>query len=344
MNFGVDMVKVKVTDFRVHQLKGGGWRRKSTEVDSDPEPFGFTSTGEPLSGGYFLNRSSKGDKPNMCCWEVTKWGVTCEVNPSTLKHPWGLTTDLQPTFEAMKQDMELLGIDFDLEQARVNRVDLTKQSVMEHPTPTYHPALASMKGQRMGSTKYEDGMSFGNRQREFVFYDKAVQLIRERGIYEAPDNLLRLEARWKKPQVISHDKRGHGLGIGVFSDLLSRSSVDLNLRYIETVQKQLFRTPEGTQLSFDFGQGVDMLRVFVKAAGRGGWKNYVMAEGVERVLHQFGSLDTFEMALLQVEYSPKQARRIVDELRGNLLRKGRHSRDKQTLAGQIEILRQTFAA
>ena len=345
MNFGVDMLSIGATGFHVQTLKGWGVK-SGNKVGDDLHVFGRTSDGLTMEGaGYFLNRTDKGEgSPNKCTWEATPHGLFATVNPSTLVHGWSLTTDLEPALNAVRHDMNLLGLDFDLEGTSVNRVDLTRQAVMKSPTASFHSTFSALEGKRMKHVQYPDGYTFGNRQKEVVFYDKHLQLLKVKGIDDAPPNLLRCEARWKKRKVIGHDV--NGLGVGTFSDLLGRSSSDLFGRYSRFLETNIFRAEEGKQLSFDFADEVEVIRSFVNEAERNGWMNYVMAKGTENILLEFGSLDLFGEALVQVGYHPKHVQRVKKRLRSGLMKQAIIDRNQKrdTLTASIDTLRRTFTA
>jgi len=343
MNFGIDMLSIGAKEYGLKSLNGWGIK-SGNKVGEEQAKFGRTADGHELQGaGYFLNRSMKGDSPNLCTWDVNLNGLFVTVNPSALHHGWELTPDPTPAVDAIRHDMELLGIEFDMQTASLNRIDLTKQAVMNSALVSFHPTFSALQGQRMKKTEYPDGFQFKNTQKEVVFYNKSLQLSKVKGIDDAPENLLRCEARWKHRKVIGHDV--NGIGVGSFDDLLSRPSADLANRYKTMLHQTVFKPNQGQQLTFDFGREVEVLRSYIEDSERNGWSRYVMARGLESILHEFGSLDMFG-ELLKVFYSERQVRRNMQQLRTTLFKQAAIDRmkERQSLTASIDLLRQTFAA
>lgn len=342
MNFGVDMLHLGSKDFRLQTVKGWGIK-SGNKVGEELHPLGFTMDGFKMEGaGYYINRTD--GSPNNCTWEVNRHGLFFQLNPSTLLHKFNLTTDLEPAWGAIRNDMDLLGIELDLEGASVNRLDLTKQAVMKAPAASFHPAFSALEGKRMKSTRHPDGYTFGNRQKEVVFYDKSLQLATVKDVHDAPPNLLRCEGRWKKRKVIGHET--NGVGVGSFADLLARTSSDLETRYKGMLNTQIFSQAHGHQLTFDFTFEVEVIRSYIEENERAGWRKYVMAKGTEGLMYDFGSLEVFGRALVESGLHQRTAQRAVKELRGSMFKQSQidRMRERKTLTSSIEELRQTFAA
>jgi hypothetical protein len=343
-NFGFDMVYIGSQDFRLKGLDG--WSVKSgNKVGDTPEPFAAPCRNgfQPSGAGYFMNRGK--ETPNLCTWELNKYGLFAQVNPSTLNHEYHLTTDLKGAKDALLGDMSMLGIEMDLNTASVNRVDITKQQSMPFPIHSYTTALTALKGKRMKATSYPNGYTFGNRQKEAVFYDKTTQLREVKGFTgDVPVNLLRCEARWKKRKVIGHDI--NGLGKGDFASLVSMDAGEANHRFKGFMESQIFRTSDGTQLELNFETEVEILKQFTERNERGGWKDYFMAEGIESILHRAGSLQVVESLLESVGYNRSQVWRIMKQLRDLMQVQGfiDSRRGEVSISQTIETLRQTFAA
>jgi len=343
-NFGFDMVYIGAQDFRIQSLDG--WSVKSgNKVGTPLEPFGAPCGNgfQPEGAGYYLNRGK--DSITHATWEVNKFGLFAQVNPSTLKHEYHLTTDLTPAKEAIQADAALLGIDFDLNGASVNRVDITKQKPMEYPVHAYTAALTALKGRRMKATSYPNGYTFGNRQKEAVFYDKEAQLrLVKKFEGEVPSNLLRCEARWKKRKVVGHD--GNGLGAGSFGHLLQMDAEEAKQRFTSFMDAQIFRAGDAVQLELNFETEAEILKQFVDRNQRGGWKQYFMSQGIESILERAGSMQFIESLLESVGYKTSQRYTIMKQLREILHLQGFMDarRNEASLSQTIETLRQTFAA
>lgn len=336
-NFGIDMLTLSTPHFHVDRIAGNGWTRGACKVDESKPSFMQTRSGEQLDVRHFINRSSS----NFCSFDIDYRGLQIKVNPSTMLHGYNLTTELEPAYQAVKRETQALGIDLDIDTLRPGRVDVTKQAVMKFHPSTYQSALASMRATRMSTVQHPDGMEFKSGQRAIIFYNKTTQLLTEKGIVDAPDNLFRCELRYLKPKVVSNDNTG--LGIATFSGLLACTSTDLLTRYNHGLNQRLFKPAAGVQLAMNFEDGVEMLRCFVQDGKRGGWKDMLTSLGADRVIEMYGSLDALEQAMLHF-YGAKQARRNIDYIRNSISLLGQVQASKSEISNTIETLRQTFAA
>jgi len=340
---GIDMVKLGTREYRVKTLKGWGISG-GNKVGEELECYGTTGDGMRLEGaGYFLNRSMKDGQPHKCTWDVNKHGLFIQVNPSALTHKWKLTADPTPAVEAIKHDMELLGIELAVESLVLNQVDLSRQAVMPDPIPFYHPTLSALQGTRMKKTDYPSGVSFSNTQKQVVFYDKTEQVVKVKQVTDIPSNMLRCEARWKKSRVISNDR--NGLGLYSFADLLRTSSAELDRRYKGLLNSAVFKPSEGVQLSFDFDGMVESLRTYMGIYEKGGWRHYIGAAGIQQRIDEAGSFDNL-IQLIGTEYSRAQTKKIAAQLRHDMQTEEKLQSRKRTdgLSSSIELLHRTFAA
>jgi hypothetical protein len=340
MNFGVDMVYISSPEFRVGNLEG--WSIKSgNKVGQDSEPFGISKEGQILEGtGYYRNRSKDGIL--NASWNLSKKGCLVQFNPSTLLHDYELTANLEHVIPCLQSDMKQLGVDMDLKGARLARLDLTGQRILESPCSSFAPAFTSLSAKRMKGVKYPDGFEFSNRSRGVVFYDKSLQLETVKAVKNAPRNLLRCEARWMKNRVIGHE--GNGVGVSSLLDLIEAPEEHLKAKYKGFLERDVFKVAEGSQLAFSFKNHLQTFKTFKETTG--GWKEYFMMNGLENLLEEFGGFDQIEQLFLCSGFSMKQAGRNIKMLQ-NLIQKKSFidsSKGVETLASSIDTLRQAFTA
>ena len=341
MNFGVDMVNLWTPEFRVHDITNGRWKQKAGQViGKEPDLYGVDKNGHVLEGtGAFVNRGAS--NPDLSAtWSISSKGCSVQFNPSTLQHDYHLTSNLEHIVPALEKDMKNVGIDLDLKGARLTRVDLTGQRVMETPCSSFAPAFTSLSAKRMKAVKYPDGFEFSNRSRGVVFYDKSLQLETVKAVKDAPRNLLRCEARWMKNRVIGHE--GTGVGLSSLLDLIEAPEEHLKAKYKGFLERDVFKVAEGSQLAFSFKNHLQTFKTFTETTG--GWKEYFMMNGVENLLEEFGGFDQLEQLFLLSDFSPKQATRNIKKLQDLIQKKSfiDSSKGVETLASSIDTLRQAF--
>lgn len=338
--FGIDMLSVSVTDFRLESVQK--WKtRGGATVGEETEPWGVCASGEYIHGpGYFVNPGTNFDTRGT--WDLKPRGLTVKYNPSTLKHPWHLTTSTDNLRETILEDASRMGLEFDLDGARIGRVDVSRQAVMDAPCRAFIPAFTALRSKRSKDVRYPDGYEFGNKSWKTVFYDKSRQLNAVKGIQDIPPNVLRCELRLMGNKTVGHT--GRGLGVGTFGDVHLMEPEQLKATYNRAVETKVFRLGHSEQLTLDFNTEVELLQALREDKPRGAVDLYVAMEGVESILQRFGDLTLFGEALIQAGYSERQARRhlnrfneILESKPGIDLR-----RNEKTVATRIQELRNTF--
>lgn len=339
-HFGVDMLSGSVTDFRLDTAQG--WSVKPGNIVGDvQEPWGVCLDGSPLVGtGYYINAGKQGDLSVRL--DLSRKGLTYTLNPSTLEHPWQLTSSLDAAAETLMQDASSVGLDFDLEGSRLGRVDVTRQEVMDSPCRAFIPAFTAMQGKRMKSTSYPDGYTFGNKTRKAVFYDKTRQAKAVKGVDDVPTNLVRCELRIFRNKSIGNTATGFGLG--TFGDMREASQDALFGSYAKAIESNVFRFEQGRQMTLDFEGEVQLLATLREQHERSGVRKYLAIEGVEGVVSRFGGLDLFGEALEQAGYHERTARRYLSQMRSLMTTKAfvDRRRNESTIATRIDQLRNTF--
>ena len=337
--FGVDMLSGSVTDFRLDSVQG--WSIKpGNRVGEEQEPWGQCMDGFILSGsGYYINPGRQHDFPFRI--DLTREGLSYRLNPSTMEHPWHLTTDVSTAGDVLMDGANQIGLDFDLDGSRIGRIDVTRQAVMKAPCRAFIPAFTALQGKRMKSTQYPDGYTFANKQRKAVFYDKTRQAKEVKDV-EIPPNLVRCELRVFRNRNVGHT--GRGFGLGTFEDVKNIDPDELQSRYMQQVESTVFRFGDGQQMTLDFNTEVELLQALREQHERGAVDRYISMEGIESILNRFGDLTLFGEALQTAGYSERQTRRHLNRIRQTLQTKAFIDRRRQTtsVASTIDLLRNTF--
>lgn len=309
--FGVDKIKVASRDFCLKTLDlRKGWQAKMGTIKADYEPktWNWTLDSRPVKeerwycneNGVHLDVSERG-------------GLSFHFNPSTLDHEFELTNDLERSWEKVKRQLDHLDIQWNEGEAGITRVDLTKQRVMEHPSYVYTNALGLVKGKRMDTRTYgSNAVEVKNTQRGLVCYDKTLQLREQKNVTTAPDNLLRMEARWAGKKSIGALHTGlHLTNVG---ELVKASTAHLEDCYNKFLTNHVFQT-EGEQLTLDLVQEKETLEFYIDKYGRQGVSNYLFSFGVEKWCEAYGSLELWDETLKATGMNRKTRGRYVKRMR-----------------------------
>lgn len=124
-----------------------------------------------------------------------------EWNPSKEFHESNLTSDpdlIEYTFRKITNDLiQNKDFDFNPNDMKLSRIDITKQSYMKQPTNVYMDIINGFRqSRRYQKGEYEGGTLIKNRQAELCIYDKGKHLQMLQGMRNIqPTNFLRIEAR-----------------------------------------------------------------------------------------------------------------------------------------------------
>lgn len=343
---GVDMVylSAKHDEFRLKDASAFEHQQTVKKFGEDPKIWGYSATGQPLTGKIFVNRGKGGHAATV---KVDGYGLTVQFNPSKMQHPYELTADITAPIEAVKDLFLSLSIDVDTDTMRLTRVDLTKQAIMHTPIESFTGAFGALNGKRMKQrTQYPDGFQVGNGQRQVVFYDKhRQQKIVEPSIV-VPENLLRCEARFMKDAT---GNTKNGIGCGILRHLIEADPEQLTEAYNRNLLTNVFRTSDGVQLSLDYGTEVDILNQYLSAhkSPKSAVDAYIITAGVEHVLNSFGSIAHFRQVLLNLDVNRATSYRIQADIQQKINQKkflDRTRGNKNTIAAALDTLTRAFVA
>lgn len=118
-----------------------------------------------------------------------------------------------------------------LSNAKISRIDFAKDREMNYHTYMYEKVFSLLRLKRQTKHAiYPHGFLQGNRQREFVFYDKAVEVLKNK-INSSP--YMRAEYRLLQTKVVG------AFGLGSPSDLYSYGNDGVNYLYNVLLSKDL---------------------------------------------------------------------------------------------------------
>lgn len=113
--------------------------------------------------------------------------------------------------DKVESSLRELGIATDLSSAKLHRLDIFKNGMMDYPPNYYYPILRSFEGGRaLDRRDLPGGCYFENSQREWCFYNKIEELrTMHKGISvsDLPKNILRSECRLLNSKVVWRESR-----------------------------------------------------------------------------------------------------------------------------------------
>jgi hypothetical protein len=306
---GIDKIWLHTTNFSVKDadiLTTRMERVKEGEEDAylKQNQIYTDKRGQVICGNSFLNI----DEFSL---DISKYGLKLNFNPSTLLHPFELATmdELPKAEEIVLEALFRHGIEIDINQCKLARLDLTKQAETKQPCSNYEKVFKYLRMPRYNNKlSYDTGFQYGNNssEKQIVFYDKREELFHKSGI-RIDNNFTRCETRYKK-------KAGQKLGVSFYGQLSNAKQESLDFIFNRDIEK-LLSHPKGTQLIIDFKSETEYLTALKSEYPKGYINKWLMGSGAIVKMEQFGTRKNLEMFLrktLEEKHAMKEARNIEE--------------------------------
>ena len=134
----------------------------------------------------------------------------------------------------LETDLKEHGINTNLFNAKLSRLDIVKQDLFRYTFPDYVPVFFMLRGKRQQRRDYGTTFLYGNTQRELCIYDKGVERQNSEGTKDTtPTNQIRAELR-----LLFHRPLTKATGMDTVKDLVSGYG-DLTGIYNTEIKKYL---------------------------------------------------------------------------------------------------------
>ena len=331
--FGIDFIGLTTTDFRVNSLDKFNISR--TTIPDEEIPL---LTIDQNNVKHFAQKAYL--QTDSAIIDINRTGLRVNFNPSKFLHPYELNTDLTDITEIIKTEVAEAGIDTDITDSKIWRLDLTKQANMSQPVHVYNGAFGYLRGKRLVSKNYPSGYSFSNKSNEVVFYDKRAELACKFKLNIPESNFMRAEVKYLKTKnVITHT------GCKSYMALLGTDVGQLRDSYNNYLTKKIFTKDKlGDQLALNFESEAEILKSYLELNYRNGIMKYITDLGLDTMLELFGSLEGFERLLQAVNVERTKVYRTIKKLEQHIQLKGRldKKRGMATIASRLYEVEQTF--
>jgi hypothetical protein len=221
----------------------------------------------------------------------------------------------------LQRSLDGLGVDCNVSEARVSRLDAFRNVTTSEPFPAYVPVLSLLEGKRMRDFVQFGGSAFrwGNSLSQINAYDKLAEMESKKKSIErfSGQNVVRFEHRALKSRKV-RDLYGFATVSDFLKDYDSVGEV-----YGRVMSDVLFRY-QGEEVEVLSGRQIaDELRQFRDFGGRYWMSEYLQATGMKALL-QRSSVETITKA--------------VEEVSGNRMAGTRNRRKLQRSLVQQKLL------
>ena len=188
----------------------------------------------------------------------------------------------------LKQD----GIEVDLFNAYLCRVDLFKNINLDRPYECYNGLMRALRANKLKKYYHENSLYFANTLRIINIYDKTRELKEKRKYETEHPNIMRIEYRMIKKQKCTSELHYSTLG-----ELIDNWN-DLDRIFTEIIDKLFFKNAKYAKNNKKRNE-LDELLYFYTQPTRSPFNAFLMAKGAEHVLAKLGDSSVLQRELIQ---------------------------------------------
>jgi hypothetical protein len=288
---GIDKITLSTNDFGVEKIRGK-FRVKADIPETGDLPIYFDLNGGKIEANSYYKNTQ------LASYNVNKHGLMVSFNPSTKYHPYDLISTgdkLERVINEVSKELNTLGIRTDINQAKITRADLTRNTILSNPFSVYMNGLRLLKGKRQSSTEYPDGFLIKNRQHQTIFYDKGLKLKLDKTPIPIPPNLARGEVRAIRNKTVNRYFQ-----INTIPDLLETPPDEINRFFKDYLNEVIFkRVSFGEQSLIDFDSEIQLYHTLKTRKPKGYFNEWLHLCSIDSILKMFGSLRGLELFLYE---------------------------------------------
>lgn len=287
---------------------------------------GFVEGERAFHNGDDINVTVKPFSPSEpqsvgCClqFSVSKVANGSNYEPANFK-----TTEASLT--AAESYLRSIGINTNIETAKISRLDACKNVLTSEAFPAYAPVLARLQGTRMNQRGYGTSFLWENTLHQISVYDKREEMRhRKKNLVGVPQNIVRFEHRLLKARKVRDV-----LGFDTAGDLLIGFD-EVERGYVTAMEKQLFRDSVA-EMEIRTVQDFETDLLILKIAGI---RNYVAAfisiQGLKILSSDMEALLTAVENVSDSRMTLHRTTKMLREAHMNALSLQRESTSKHTL-------------
>jgi len=300
MNLGIDKIALFSNDFRINNLELLKYKAVGGEIlindlgnlEQNPSPIYSDMLGNSINAKQLYQNGK------FCSIDIeNRKGLIVTFNPSKHHHAFNLANVgsdnfKQSMFDVQNELSNVYGIEANIENMNLTRVDIAKQYSMNLPLIQYPKAYSLIKGSRTASLNYCDGHVQRNKSHEAVFYNKQAELLYNKVTAITPSNFLRAEARFKKGKKVEKT-----FNIKTLKELQLKSSDEINFMYNQYMRKVLTAYKNKGQYMLQFETQRKLFTSLKNKRfedgklkqNRGYFNNWLLINSIPKIFQMFGN-------------------------------------------------------
>jgi hypothetical protein len=312
MLIGLDKI---VLSNQNYQIKDGSvFSNTVTTKPGTPPVYLFTDgKGKDWNGKVFSNQ----DRYTV---DVNNTGLRIVCNPSRIEdrnpnHLCMTRPGLGISYDHIISGLNKLGIDLDLKDSNLSRIDLAKDGQLPGRVSSYVDVMRCLNAPRLKNTvQYPDGYLHSNTLRQICFYNRGKKILIDGGEISPgidPDKWGRLELRMTKKRSVEAT-----LEIVKLGQLLDMDPEQYQCAYNNYVTGDFFKNKVDPSISLiDLESEKELFREYYLKGKRGSAVSYATDLGMNEILKLHGSFDRLRLFFVESGMNVKTSYRNIEQLR-----------------------------
>lgn len=295
--FGIDSIKLRVTDYSLGQCPGLQLQYAPVDIQTSEQK----NTVLYDRDGIRLDGQKAYRNTDLYNLDLSESGLFVKFSiPKVINGNNDLPVNLEMTRKALQtvqEDLQSNDIKVDLERASLSRIDLFRQEIMSNTFLDYVPVFGLLRGQRMNKRDYGTSFLFYNSAREVCFYDKdqerAMKEGKKTGLFSSKN--VRSEVRFLAHRPIIKT------GLDIASDILNNyeSLKSIYQEQMKAVIKEPGQVGRSLLVQEDLQSEMEQIRNCTGKFGLREVKEHIQFFGVSSLLDQV-SFENYIQTVLQV--------------------------------------------
>ncbi len=215
-------------------------------------------------------------------------------------------TETRKVFDKVQDYYSGIGIEMNMKEAEIGRIDLFNNCTMDMPCINYAPTFKAMTMKREKKyAEYHGGFETKNKSHGYCLYDKGKALKALHKVDIKQDNICRSEYRLTNKRKVSET-----LGLVKLTDLLDNYGKLPNI-YRTALKENIFRH-NTIDCELEIRDQVEHLKLCHQQSPRGGLNNWLSSIGLTYILAEYG-MEGFKEIVTSV-YSRQHFHKVIKKL------------------------------
>jgi hypothetical protein len=284
---------------------GDGFFYEKGKIPENWEKIDHTQKNREVVTKYFRNESGKYNATIQTFRGEDFLNIS--FNPSKSLHPYKLITDEHLVcnhIDAIQKELKTSNIEIELENAKVSRFDIAHNVILNNELRSYQSVLDTLQGKRQIKKQHDDSMYWGNKQHQFIIYNKYKELTDRNNI---PTTLARAEMRLLNQKCVNSVFKNNML-----SNLIEHESLYIN-KFNSYIRNNIFRDSKDNQLKLDFGEIYSIYENAHKEYGNKAYSVVLKSLGLLTLVNHKDGIENLKK-VIEVFHNERTARRHITEI------------------------------